>query len=147
MNPKIFTASLATKKHPEFSPGDTISVSVKIKEGEKERTQVFEGIVLKMKGGGNTANFTVRKVSFGVGVERTFPFQCDNIEKIEVLKRGKVRRAKLFYIRELQGKALRITDHENQDLTDGFNESSESKKATAAAKASKKGETQEAASA
>jgi large subunit ribosomal protein L19 len=143
MNAKNFIAGLATKKHPAFSPGDTVAVSVKIKEGEKERTQVFEGIVLKMKRGGNTANFTVRKVSFGVGVERIFPFQCESVEKIEVVKRGKVRRAKLFYIRELQGKALRITDHENQDLTDGFNESSESKKTTAAAKA-KKGETQEA---
>jgi large subunit ribosomal protein L19 len=146
MNAKNFIASLATKKHPEFSPGDTIAISVRIKEGEKERTQVFEGIVMKMKRGGNTANFTVRKVSFGVGVERTFPFQCANVEKIEVLKRGKVRRAKLFYIRELQGKALRIQDHENQDLTDSSGEGKGSKKSTVS-KAAKKGETQEVASA
>jgi len=144
MNAKNFIDSLATKKHPAFSPGDTIAISVKIKEGEKERTQVFEGIVMKMKGGKNTESFTVRKVSFGVGVERTFTFQCSNIQKIEVTKRGKVRRAKLFYIRELQGKALRITDHENQDLTDSFGES-ESKKSATTTKASKK-ETQEAAS-
>ena len=143
MNAKIFTDSLATQKHPQFSAGDTIAIHIKIKEGEKERIQIFEGIVMKMKGGGNSASFCVRKVSFGVGVERTFPFQCSNIDKIEVLKRGKVRRAKLFYIRELQGKSLRITDHENQDLTDGNDsDSKESAKVTKV----KKGETQEAAS-
>ena len=146
MNTKIFTDALVTQKHPEFMPGDTISIHIKIKEGEKERIQLFEGIVMKKKGGGNTASFTVRKVSFGVGVERTFPTQCASIDKIEVLKRGKVRRAKLFYIRELQGKALRITDHENQDLTDGTD--SESKETSAAKVAKvKKGETQEAVSA
>ena len=97
MNAKIFTDSLATLKHPAFMPGDTIAVHIKIKEGEKERIQIFEGIVMKKKGGGNSASFTVRKVSFGVGVERTFPTQCSNIDKIEIIKRGKVRRAKLFY--------------------------------------------------
>ena len=147
MNTKNFISSLATQKHPEFMPGDTIAIHIKIKEGEKERTQVFEGIVMRKKGGGNTASFTVRKVSFGVGVERIFPFQCANIEKIEVLKRGKVRRAKLFYIRELQGKSLRIQDHENQDLGDSSS-SDESSEATASkVTKSKKGETQEAASA
>lgn len=147
MNARIFTDGLATQKHPSFSPGDTIAIHIKIKEGEKERTQVFEGIVMRMKGGGNTANFTVRKVSFGVGVERIFPMQCSNIEKIEVLKRGKVRRAKLFYIRELQGKALRITDNENQDLTDGEGSGSEGKSSKSSSTKAKKGETQEAASA
>ncbi len=146
MNTKNFINSLATQKHPSFMPGDTIAIHIKIKEGEKERTQVFEGIVMRKKGGGNTASFTVRKVSFGVGVERIFPMQCSNIEKIEVLKRGKVRRAKLFYIRELQGKSLRIEDHENQDLSD--DSSSESSEATTSkVTKSKKGETQEAASA
>ena len=128
MNAKNFIDGLATQKHPEFSAGDTIAIHIRIKEGEKERTQVFEGIVMKKKRGGNVASFTVRKVSFGVGVERMFPMQCSNIEKIEVVKRGKVRRAKLFYIRELQGKSLRITDHENQDLTDGNDSDSESTK-------------------
>jgi len=143
MNAKIFTDGLATQKHPAFSPGDTIAVSVKIKEGEKERIQIFEGIVMKMKRGGNSAAFTVRKVSFGVGVERIFPMQCANIEKIEVVKRGRVRRAKLFYIRELQGKALRIQDQVSQDS--GDDSETETKKSSSA-KSSKK-ETQEAASA
>lgn len=143
MNAKNFIDSLATAKHPKFSPGDTVAVHIKIKEGEKERIQLFEGIVMEMKGGGNTASFTVRKVSFGIGVERIIPFQCASIEKIEVVKRGKVRRAKLFYIRELQGKSLRITDHENQDLTDG---DSDSETKPVKSKTSKK-ETQEAASA
>lgn len=145
MNAKTITDALATKKSPEFSPGDTVAVHIRIKEGEKERVQIFEGIVLKKKGGGNSASFTVRKMSFGVGVERIFPYQCTNIEKIEVLKRGKVRRAKLFYIRELQGKSLRIQDHENQ-YTD---ESTETENETTSSKASKvnKKETQEAASA
>ncbi len=143
MNAKIFTDGLATKKHPEFSPGDTIAIYIKIKEGEKERIQLFEGIVVKMKRGGNSASFTVRKISFGVGVERIFPMQCANIDRIEVVKRGKVRRAKLFYIRELQGKALRIQDQQTQEGTDD-SESVSIK--TPSVKSSKK-ETQEAASA
>lgn len=118
MNIRKITEALASQKHPSFAPGDTVAVHIKIKEGEKERVQVFEGIVMKKKGGGNSANFTVRKVSFGIGVERVFPNQCANIEKVEVVKRGRVRRAKLFYIRELQGKALRIDDSIRQNVED-----------------------------
>ena len=145
MNANKIIAGLVTKKHPTFAPGDTISIHIKIKEGEKERVQIFEGIVIRRSGGGNTASFTVRKISFGVGVERIFPVECSNIEKIEVLKRGKVRRAKLFYIRELQGKSLRITDHDNQYSDAGTESETETSSSKATAK--KKVDTQEAASA
>ena len=110
MNAKIFTDGLATKKHPEFSPGDTIAIYIKIKEGEKERIQLFEGIVVKMKRGGNSASFTVRKISFGVGVERIFPIYSDSIEEIVVVRRGQVRRSKLFYLRDRRGKAAKIRE-------------------------------------
>lgn len=152
MNSKKIIEGLATQKYPEFSPGDTVAVHIKIKEGEKERIQVFEGIVLRKKRGGNSASFSVRKISFGVGVERIFPYQCSNIEKIEVIRRGKVRRAKLFYIRELQGKSLRIDDHQDQsNLNDMQGEESVtdavgSKKSAKVTK-SKEDDTREAASA
>ena len=96
--------------HPEFRPGDTIRVHAKVVEGTRERIQVFEGVVIKRQNGGIHETFTVRKISYGVGVERTFPLHSPRIDKIEVTRRGKVRRAKLYYIRNLQGKAARIKE-------------------------------------
>jgi len=95
---------------PEFRAGDTVKVHVKIKEGEKERIQVFEGIVIRKRQGASRASFTVRKVSYGVGVERIFPSHSPAIDHIEVMQKGKVRRAKLYYLRGLKGKAARIKE-------------------------------------
>ncbi len=95
---------------PEFRSGDTVRVHVKIKEGDKERIQVFEGVVIRKRRGNLGATFTVRKISYGIGVERTFPLHSPAIEKIEVVRRGKVRRARLYYLRELKGKAARIKE-------------------------------------
>ncbi len=95
---------------PSFRPGDTLRVHVRIIEGTRERIQVFEGVVIKRRGGGVSETFTVRKISSGVGVERTFPLHTPKIEKIEVKRRGKVRRAKLYYLRSLRGKAARIQE-------------------------------------
>ncbi len=94
----------------EFQPGDTVRVQVKIREGEKERLQAFEGTVIARKHGGPSETFTVRKISFGQGVERIFPVQSPVIHRVEVLRRGRVRRAKLYYLRELRGKAARIRE-------------------------------------
>jgi len=96
--------------HPDFRPGDTVKVHVKVVEGTRERIQVFEGVVIKRQNGGISATFTVRKISYGVGVERTFPVHSPRVDKIEVARRGKVRRAKLYYLRELRGKAARIKE-------------------------------------
>ena len=95
---------------PGFKPGDTIKVHVKIKEGDKERIQVFEGVCIAQKHGGSRATFTVRKMSFGHGVERIFPLHSKVIDKIEVLRTAKVRRAKLYFLRELKGKAARMKE-------------------------------------
>ncbi len=95
-------------KFPKFSSGDTISVSVKVKEGEKERIQVFKGVVLKIQGSGPSKTFTVRKVSEGIGVERTFPFNNPNVDSITVQAYGKTRRSRLFYLRALQGRAAKV---------------------------------------
>ncbi|AQL57077.1 50S ribosomal protein L19 [Abyssicoccus albus] len=95
---------------PEFRAGDTLRVHVRIVEGDRERIQVFEGVVIKRRGGGISETFTVRKISYGVGVERTFPVHTPKIDKIEVMRQGKVRRAKLYYLRELRGKAARIQE-------------------------------------
>ncbi len=95
---------------PNFSPGDTVKVHVKVKEGEKERIQVFQGLVISRRGGGSRQMFTVRKVSGGVGVERMFPLNSPSIDRIEVERHGRVRRAKLYYLRELRGKAARIEE-------------------------------------
>lgn len=95
---------------PEFTPGDTVKVHVKIREGEKERVQVFQGVVIGRKKGTTNATFTVRKVSYGVGVERVFPLHSPVIDKIEVVTRGRVRRAKIYYLRKLRGKAARIRE-------------------------------------
>lgn len=95
---------------PDFRPGDTVRVHVKVREGQRERIQVFEGIVIRRRGGGISATYTVRKISYGVGVERTFPVHSPKIEKLEVMRRGRVRRAKLYYLRGLSGKAARIKE-------------------------------------
>jgi large subunit ribosomal protein L19 len=95
---------------PPFKPGDTVKVSVKIKEGEKERIQVFKGVVIRKRKGTTNATFTVRKISYGVGVERIFPLHSPSIDKIEVVTRGRVRRSRLYYLRKLRGKAARIKE-------------------------------------
>ncbi len=98
------------KKVPPFRAGDTVKVNVRVKEGDKERVQAFEGVVIARKGEGVSATFTVRKISNGVGVERIFPVHSPMLESISVMRRGRVRRAKLFYLRELTGKATRIKE-------------------------------------
>ena len=95
---------------PDFRPGDTVKVHVRVVEGNRSRIPVFQGVVIRRQGGGIRETFTVRKVSFGVGVERTFPVHTPVVEKIEVLTRGDVRRAKLYYLRELRGKAAKIKE-------------------------------------
>jgi large subunit ribosomal protein L19 len=95
---------------PDFKPGDTIRVHARIKEGEKERIQVFEGLVIRKRKGTTGATFTVRKVSYGIGVERIFPLHSPNIDKIDIVTRGKVRRGRLYYMRNLKGKAARIKE-------------------------------------
>ena len=97
---------------PDFQPGDTLRVMVKIKEGERERIQAFEGVCIARAGGGVNENFTVRKISFGEGVERVFPILSPNIDSIEVKRRGVVRRAKLYYLRDRRGKSARIAERQ-----------------------------------
>ena len=99
---------------PKFRPGDTVNVHVKVIEGVKSRIQVFKGVVIRRQNGGIRETFTVRKISFGIGVERTFPVHSPNIDKIEVVSRGKVRRAKLYYLRNLRGKAAKIKEYREQ---------------------------------
>jgi large subunit ribosomal protein L19 len=105
-------AEQSKKEPPALRPGETVRVHVKVVEGEKERTQVFEGIVIGLSGKGNRAKFTVRIISYGVGVERIFPLHSPRIEKVEVIARGKVRRAKLYFLRERSGKAARLYGEE-----------------------------------
>lgn len=95
---------------PDFRPGDTVKVHVKVVEGTRERIQLFEGVVIKRQNGGISETFTVRKISYGVGVERTFPVHSPRVAKLEISRRGKVRRAKLYYLRDLRGKAARIKE-------------------------------------
>jgi len=95
---------------PDFGPGDTVKVNVKIQEGEKERIQAFQGVVISKHKGTTNATFTVRKVSYGIGVERIFPMHSPVIEKIEIITRGRVRRAKIYYLRKLRGRAARIKE-------------------------------------
>ncbi len=95
---------------PEFKPGDTVNIHVKVVEGGRERIQQFQGVVIRRRGGGMRETFTVRRISYNVGVERTFPLHSPRIDKIEVVRKGKVRRAKLFYLRKLRGKAARIKE-------------------------------------
>ncbi|UPT72853.1 MAG: 50S ribosomal protein L19 [Elusimicrobiota bacterium] len=134
-----------TSKAPEFRPGDTVKVHMKVKEGESERVQVFEGAVIVRRGRGASENFTVRKISFGVGVERTFLISSPHIEKIELVREGKVRRARLYYLRDLTGKSARIDDRQTaaeQASTKAEAHKAETKKAEApkaeAPKAAKK---------
>jgi len=100
----------AGKTIPEFRPGDTLRVNVKIKEGERERVQAYEGVCIARAGGGLNANFTVRKISFGEGVERVFPLYGPTVESIDVVRRGEVRRSKLYYLRDRRGKSARIAE-------------------------------------
>ena len=112
------------KKIPNFSPGDTVRVNVRIKEGERERIQAFEGVCIARAGGGLQESFTVRKISFGEGVERLFPVMSPMIESIEVKRRGAVRRAKLYYLRDRRGKSARIAERAmgSRDEKDGAEE-------------------------
>ena len=99
---------------PAFDPGDTLRVSVRVREGEKERLQAFEGVCIARKGGGINETFTVRKVSSGIGVERIFPMHSPSVESIKLVRKGRVRRAKLYYLRALRGKAARIREKTQQ---------------------------------
>jgi large subunit ribosomal protein L19 len=131
-------AKLAERaNHPEFTHGDTVKVWVKIREGDKERLQAYEGVVIARSGTGIMESFTVRKISYGEGVERVFPVLSPNVDRIEVLKRGKVRRAKLYYLRDRRGKAARI--FENQGARTKRIEASE-RDAAAEAKAAREAE-------
>lgn len=103
-------AGLIRKDLPRIVPGDTVKVHVKVKEGEKERIQIFQGVIIGIRGGGMRASFTVRKISSGVGVERVFPLNSPTVARIEVLRHGKVRRAKLYFLREKLGKAGRLKE-------------------------------------
>jgi large subunit ribosomal protein L19 len=108
---KLQTETLAAAaKVPEFSPGDTLKVALKVIEGTRERIQMFEGVCIARKNAGANSNFTVRKISYGEGVERVFPLYSPRIASIEVVRRGDVRRAKLYYLRELRGKKARIVE-------------------------------------
>ena len=107
---RIVEAGQLKKDRAGVAPGDTVRVSVKVVEGEKERIQVFEGVVIRKRGDGVSASFTVRRISYGVGVERTFPLHSPRIDKIQVMKRATVRRSKLYYLRDLAGKAARLKE-------------------------------------
>ena len=108
MNAKNHGEKMKAKTVADFSSGDTVGVYVRVREGEKERVQLYKGIVIKIQGKGQARSFTVRKVSSGIGVERTFPFASPNVDRVEVIAKGKVRRAKLYYLRKLKGKAATI---------------------------------------
>jgi large subunit ribosomal protein L19 len=119
-------AALSQKrKVPDFGPGDTLRVNVKVVEGERTRVQAYEGVCIARSGGGLNENFTVRKISYGEGVERVFPLYSPMLDSIEVVRRGKVRRAKLYYLRGLRGKKARIT--ERQDAVAGEDAAAEAK--------------------
>src|SRR5690625_6344980 len=107
---KSVTQDQLRTDHPDFRPGDNVKVHAIVVKGTRERIQIFEGIVIKRQNGGINETFTVRKISYGVGVERTFPLHSPRVDKIEVSRRGTVRRAKLYYIRELRGRAARIKE-------------------------------------
>lgn len=107
---KIIAESSMKKKLPSFSIGDTVKVGVRIREGKTERVQMFEGTVIAIKGSGISKTFTVRRVSYGVGVERVFPLHSANVDSVEVIRKGKVRRAKLYYLRDRVGKAAKVKE-------------------------------------
>ena len=115
----VVEASQVKKDRGAFAPGDTVKVQVKVVEGEKERVQSFEGVVIRRRGEGARASFTVRRISYGVGVERTFPLHSPMIERVQVLRRGEVRRSKLYYLRTLTGKAARIKEKRTVIPTSG----------------------------
>ena len=118
-----------SKTIPDFQPGDTVRVHVRVKESEtKERLQVFEGLVIARKGGGVRETITVRKTSFGIGVERIFPLYATIVKEIEVVKRGRVRRAKLYYLRNLRGKAARIRERDTRTTTSAQAQAASNKK-------------------
>ena len=108
------TKLTANKEIPEFGPGDTLIVNVKVVEGERSRVQAYEGVCIARAGGGINQSFTVRKISYGEGVERVFPLYSPMVDSIKVVRRGKVRRAKLYYLRGLRGKKARITEKQDQ---------------------------------
>jgi large subunit ribosomal protein L19 len=119
MNIESIAENIPKTNMPTLTPGDTVRVSSKVVEGDKERTQVFQGVVIKIRAHGVGSSFTVRRVTYGVGVEKTFPFSSPRVEKVEVVRRGKVRRAKLFYLRGLSAKTSRLkerrlTPHEQE---------------------------------
>lgn len=107
---QLVEAGQLKKDRDGFDAGDTIRVHVKVVEGEKERTQLFEGVVIRRRGEGAKASFTVRRISYGVGVERTFPLHSPRIERLDIVRRGRVRRSKLYYLRQLAGKAARVRE-------------------------------------
>ena len=113
LNKEQYDTLSARSNHPEFTHGDTVKVWVKVREGEKERLQAYEGVVIARAGSGLNESFTVRKISYGEGVERVFPLHSPNIASVEVIKRGKVRRAKLYYLRDRRGKSARIFESTN----------------------------------
>lgn len=111
MNELIKSLEAPDRGHPQIASGDMVKVHVRVVEGERERTQVFQGIIIRLRGGGNNTNFTVRRIaSHGIGVERTFLLRSPRVEKIEVMRRAKVRRAQLYYLREVRGKAARLKE-------------------------------------
>ena len=111
-----------TSKVPDFQPGDTVVVNVKVKEGERTRVQAYEGVCIARSGGGLNESFTVRKISYGEGVERVFPIYSPNIDSVKVLRRGKVRRAKLYYLRDRRGKSARIAERTDGPAKDAAKE-------------------------
>ncbi len=121
----------AARATPEFAPGDTVIVNVKVKEGERTRVQAYEGVVIARNGGGLNESFTVRKISYGEGVERVFPVFSPNIDSIKVVRRGKVRRAKLYYLRDRRGKSARIAEKQETPAARAAREAAK-KEATAA---------------
>jgi len=125
-----------SKTLPAFQPGDTVIVNVKVKEGERTRVQAYEGVCIARNGGGLNESFTVRKISYGEGVERVFPIYSPNIDSIKVVRRGKVRRAKLYYLRDRRGKAARIAEKMETPAAKAAREAAK-KEAKAAAKAKK----------
>ena len=120
---------------PEFRPGDSVKVHVRVVEGNRERVQVFQGVVIRRSGGGIRETFTVRKISFGVGVERTFPLHSPSIARLELVQRGRVRRAKLYYLRDLRGKKARIRERRIDDAKLAAMEEAEAARAAEAAEA------------
>jgi large subunit ribosomal protein L19 len=113
------TKLTANKVIPDFAPGDTVIVNYKVVEGERSRIQAYEGVCIGRSGAGINENFTVRKISYGEGVERVFPLYSPMIDSIKIVRRGKVRRAKLYYLRGLRGKRARITEKQSRDRTEG----------------------------